>query len=94
MHNQINDIVEETIEKMKENIYKFFVKIGKLIIIFILSFFIHTFIIHPYTGVTKDTDMFTRLLIDIIAMFWAINTFKPILRDFPQLREKLVWLIN
>ncbi len=79
---------------MKENVYNFFVKIGKLFIIFTLSVVVHSFIIHPYTGVTKDTDIFTKLLIEIIVMFWAINTFEPILRDFPQLREKLAWLIN
>lgn len=87
MDNQFNNMVEECV-------YKIFVKIGKLFIIFGLSIAIHAFIIHPYAGVTKDTDSFTRLLVDMIAMLWAINTFELILRDFPQLREKLAWLIN
>lgn len=87
MDNQFNNMVEECV-------YKIFVKICKLFIIFGLSVVIYAFIIHPYAGVTKDTDSFTRLLVDMIAMLWAINTFELILRDFPQLREKLAWLIN
>lgn len=78
----------------QDMIQNMLIKFVKLDVIFCMSFVIHNYVIYPFAKVDENTDILTKLVISVLAMFIVHNALDRITREFPRVREALIWLIN
>lgn len=71
-----------------------FIKIIKLFTIIFMSFIIHKYAIYPFAKVDENTDILTKLIVSMLAIFILHDALNNITRDFPRVRAVLIWVLN